>query len=380
MIAGRPGRRHRRRPRDAGEHPRHRAGRQPAVRHGRSAATWRCANNIKALANTAGANIIVDDIGYPDEPMFQDGLISQAIDTVTAQGVTYFSAAGNAGRTAATCRHSAPPAARSPGIGTGTFMNFNPNGGDEPRAADHDRRSPMPRSRFEYDQPYADPGAGGLDRGVVTSNVNIYVINAATAPSSSAPRQPTTTSRPRSPAVRHDSRRRQLLRRDPGRSGAQPGPRRVRRTSTTPTSTMIVSQQYGSAGGTYYPDLVRARRRRPNTIGVGATPWWAPASLDLGQNPLANEPFSSDGPAHLRLQRRRHAADRARRLVQNPTVTAPDGGNTSFFVARPDSSIPPTLRSRASRRPSTNLVPTAETCRPSSAPRRPRPTPRPWRP
>ena len=37
----------------------------------------------------------VDDIGYPDEPMFQDGFISQAIDTVTAQGVTYFSAAGN---------------------------------------------------------------------------------------------------------------------------------------------------------------------------------------------------------------------------------------------------------------------------------------------
>ena len=32
-----------------------------------------------------------------------------------------------------------------------------------------------------------------------------------------------------------------------------------------------------------------------NTIGVGATPWWAPAPF-LGQNPLANEPFSSDGP------------------------------------------------------------------------------------
>ena len=39
------------------------------------------ANNINALATTAKANIIVDDVSYPDEPMFQDGLVSQAIDT-----------------------------------------------------------------------------------------------------------------------------------------------------------------------------------------------------------------------------------------------------------------------------------------------------------
>lgn len=54
------------------------------------------ANGIIALAN-AGAKIIVDDVGYVDEPFYQDGLIAQAIDQVAAQGVTYFSAAGNAG-------------------------------------------------------------------------------------------------------------------------------------------------------------------------------------------------------------------------------------------------------------------------------------------
>ena len=51
------------------------------------------ANNIKALANTAKANVIVDDIGYLDEPFFQDGTIAQAVNTVTAQGVSYFSSA-----------------------------------------------------------------------------------------------------------------------------------------------------------------------------------------------------------------------------------------------------------------------------------------------
>jgi hypothetical protein len=43
----------------------------------------------------AGADIIVDDLGAVDEPFFQDGLSSQAIDNAAAQGVAYFSAVGN---------------------------------------------------------------------------------------------------------------------------------------------------------------------------------------------------------------------------------------------------------------------------------------------
>jgi Subtilase family len=42
-----------------------------------------------------GANIIVDDVGYPDEPVFQDGVVAQAIDAAAANGVAYFSATGN---------------------------------------------------------------------------------------------------------------------------------------------------------------------------------------------------------------------------------------------------------------------------------------------
>ncbi len=54
------------------------------------------ANNIKSLAN-AGCQVIVDDVGYLDESPFQDGVIAQAVNTVTSQGVLYFSSAGNAG-------------------------------------------------------------------------------------------------------------------------------------------------------------------------------------------------------------------------------------------------------------------------------------------
>lgn len=44
------------------------------------------------------AEVIVDDIGYFTTPMFQDGVIAQAVDLVYGAGVSYFSAAGNSGR------------------------------------------------------------------------------------------------------------------------------------------------------------------------------------------------------------------------------------------------------------------------------------------
>jgi subtilisin family serine protease len=58
------------------------------------------AENIERLARPvsaggAGAKVIVDDVGYFEEPFFQDGPVATAIDKVVSEGVSYFSAVGN---------------------------------------------------------------------------------------------------------------------------------------------------------------------------------------------------------------------------------------------------------------------------------------------
>lgn len=63
------------------------------------------AEHIRQLAKPvaaggAGANVIVDDVSYFEEPFFQDGPIAVAIQEVTELGVTYLTAAGNENATA----------------------------------------------------------------------------------------------------------------------------------------------------------------------------------------------------------------------------------------------------------------------------------------
>ncbi len=54
------------------------------------------AQNILDL-RTSGCDVIVDDTIYPTEPVFQDGIVADAVDTVVAGDTLYFSSVGNYG-------------------------------------------------------------------------------------------------------------------------------------------------------------------------------------------------------------------------------------------------------------------------------------------
>jgi uncharacterized repeat protein (TIGR01451 family) len=56
------------------------------------------ATNIQMLRNSPHlCNIIVDDVTFFVEPPFQEGIIAQAVSTVTANGASFFSSAANSG-------------------------------------------------------------------------------------------------------------------------------------------------------------------------------------------------------------------------------------------------------------------------------------------
>jgi hypothetical protein len=302
------------------------------------------AQNIEDLYN-AGSKVIVDDVGYSDEPMFQDGLIAQAVDYVTSRGDTYFSAAGNTGPDAGYLSTFRGATGTVPGVGSGTFMNFNPDGGTNlllpvTTSVDSDAIT------FEYDQPYGAQEPAGFTAHV-TSNMDFYVLDSSGDVIASGtcnnvamnePLQMVTVPNPGSYYVAI-----QLV------SGTAPG--HVEFASFTQgIGVLAVSQQYGSAGGTSYPSSF-GHAAAAATIGVAATPWWAPAPF-LGQNPLANEPFSSSGPAYIDLSPK--GTPITPQVVQNPAITAPDGGNTSFFQGGPIDTSNPSFPGEPAT--STNLV------------------------
>ncbi|CEM02318.1 unnamed protein product [Vitrella brassicaformis CCMP3155] len=89
----------------------------------------RFAQGIIKLVTEADARILVDDVRYFAEPMFQDGIIAQAIDKVREMGVAYFGSAGNYGSRS---YESAWRNSTYEGIFGGWLHNFEPDPDKEP--------------------------------------------------------------------------------------------------------------------------------------------------------------------------------------------------------------------------------------------------------
>ncbi len=74
-------------------------------------------------------DVIVDDITFITEPFFQDGVVAQTVDQVTAQGVTYVTAAGNFGKKS--YQQPFTPAAGTVSLPTGILGEAHDFGGGD---------------------------------------------------------------------------------------------------------------------------------------------------------------------------------------------------------------------------------------------------------
>lgn len=137
------------------------------------------ANNIVALKN-AGAKVITDDVRYLAEPMFQDGIIAQAVDSVVANGVSYFSSGGNSARQAYESvfrpgdlfPFDSIPSAAGTFLG-GVAHNFNPGG-----AKDHFQSITIPAGTtillsLQWDSPYSSVSGGAGTQ----NDLDLYVLD-----------------------------------------------------------------------------------------------------------------------------------------------------------------------------------------------------------
>lgn len=123
--------------------------------------------NILALV-AAGADVLVDDIGFFAEPMFLDGVVAQTVDEVTRDGVVYFAAAGNMARNsyesgfvAGSTVPSGLPSNLSSLPAGGVFHDFDPSSGSSSF-----QRVVIPAGvtatfSFQWDEPFASLGCDG---------------------------------------------------------------------------------------------------------------------------------------------------------------------------------------------------------------------------
>jgi hypothetical protein len=294
---------------------------------------------VNKLAGSGHAKIIVDDVGYFDEPFFQDGVVAQAIDTVVAQGVAYFSAAGNDGSDA--YENTAPNFSKlsttAPNIGE-YLLNFDNSGATSVNALSVTipalEQGQLVALVLQWDQPYVtgaagSPGASSHLDLCVTGSGNDKIINLNGTPTTCT---------------------------GPNRTGADPVQILIvsnPANSAGTTAAETISISIGLADGTAAPERVKlaveggglkvvfnnsnAYVKNPTVQGhpgaAGAAAVGAAAFYNTpgcGTTTAVLERYSSQGGSPILFDKsgNRLATPMVR---QKPNFVGPDGGNNTFL-------------------------------------------------
>lgn len=265
---------------------------------------------IIALAQ-AGCDIIVDDIGYIDQPFFQDGIIAQAVDSVVKMGVAYFSSAGNIGNQSYQNSYQGIPSSTLNALVGKNYLDYH-----EFAPGDTHQRITIPpkitlQISFQWNEPFFSvTGSKGAE-----SDLDIYLIN---------------------------QQGNVVARGNENNLGADP--LEIIRYENTSNQEMTLDLLIGRLSGPS-PSLIKymdftgldfeylgnsptlfGQANASGAMAVGAAAWFnTPA---FGINPPVSEPFSALGGNPVLFDQ--HGNDLYLER-QKPEITAPDGVNTTFY-------------------------------------------------
>lgn len=263
------------------------------------------AQNIQSLAN-AGASVIVDDVGYLTEPMFQEGVIAQAVNTVTqTNGVTYFNANGNQSNTGYDSSNIRFTGDTIPGFAAGSFYDFDPTSGVDTRI----RLTLAPgsvRLTMQWDDPFYTTSG-------VKTDLDMYLLLAGTNTVLSVANDDNIASQVPNEIIAGTVGGGLLPVDIMIHSYAGPIPGRIKFVAYASQGTVI--NEYGGS-----PTSV-PHGAATGSIAVAAVPYYDQ------KNP---ENFTSLGPSDILFSPTgvRLASPEVR---PTPLISAPDGANTTFF-------------------------------------------------
>jgi hypothetical protein len=270
-------------------------------------------NGIRALAQ-AGAQVIVDDIGYLSEPFFQDGIIATAVtDVVNSLNVSYFSSAGNSSDGG----YQGPFRGANATIGgvAGRFMDFDPGAGVATTLPITVRGSgPIV---LQWDNPFYVTNG-------VTSDLDLLLLDAGGAVVARTNTNNIAQGIPLDflSSVPTATQIAVLV------NAGSPDPGRIMFQDPF-TDSLGVSQQFGTTGGVTYPTIY-GHPAAAEAMGIGAVPFWvAPPFQNLPTVPA--EVFSSHGPGTFVFN-----ADGSRKAQVEtrlqPVFSGTDASDTTFFI------------------------------------------------
>jgi subtilisin family serine protease len=301
------------------------------------------ANGIIALADD-GADIIVDDIIYFAETMFEHGVIADAVEKVARRGVVYFSAAGNDARQSyeSKFRNSGRP---------GTFDGSVRHDFDPSRKVDDLQQiTAEPFSITEVALNWDEPSLSANGKRGSRSDIDLLFYDASGQlveictpdPEQVVCQFPGVDLNVGGDAVEVAELVNYSEEPLTFQIGIElfegPAPNLVKYVWFDLDAGLVSVDEWDTASGTIY-----GHANTPNSESVGASAWYQTAvwgsPLRPTCIPACLNNFSSAGGVPILF------GPRGQRLpfplvTLEPGITAPDGGNTSFFLFNLDFEVP----------------------------------------